>query len=210
MTNKINKDERGFALPLALLLLVVMTIMGLTLVTITSKEHTANIDKDTSQQVFYAAESGIAIAKTWMETETSTLVDRNLSARDGINIFCKTTLFPNLKNNSNSFHASENTLSNVITGASREEKERLGKYSFEYFITYSPNASGVPTIKTKTFAASTEGSSVTQGTAYKSTTTTSAIYYTIYSCGCDNTVASCNAQNNIIIPLEAVVTLAKK
>ena len=210
MTNKINKNERGFALPLALLLLVVMTIMGLTLVTITSNEHNANTDKDTNQQVFYAAESGIAIAKKWMETETSTLVDRNLSARDGINIFCKTTLFPNLKDNSNSLHASENTLSNVITGASREEKERLGKYSFEYFITYSPNASGVPTIKTKTFAASTEGSSVTQGTAYKSTTTTSAIYYTIYSCGCDNTVASCNAQNNIIIPLEAVVTLVKK
>ena len=209
MTNKINKDERGFALPLALLLLVVMTIMGLTLVTITSKEHTANIDKDTSQQVFYAAESGIAIAKKWMETETSTLVDRNLSARDGINIFCKTTLFPNLKDNSNSLHASENTLSNVITGASREEKERLGKYSFEYFITYSPNASGVPTIKTKTVA-STEGSSVTQGTAYKSAATSSATYYTIYSCGCNNTVASCNAQNNIIIPLEAVVTLVKE
>ena len=31
MTNKINKNERGCALPLALLLLVVMTIMGLTL-----------------------------------------------------------------------------------------------------------------------------------------------------------------------------------
>ena len=209
MTNKINKNERGFALPLALLLLVVMTIMGLTLVTITSNEHNANTDKDTNQQVFYAAESGIAIAKKWMETETSTLESVSATARDGSLKFCKTTLFPNLKNNSNSFHASEDTLSNVITGASREEKERLGKYSFEYFITYSPNASGVPTIKTKTFA-STGGSSVTEGTAYKSTKTTSAIYYTIYSCGCDNTVASCNAQNNIIIPLEAVVTLAKK
>ena len=209
MRNKINKNERGFALPISLLLFVVMTIMGLTLVTITSKEHSANTDKDNNQQVFYAAESGIAIAKKWMETETSTLESASATARDGSLKFCKTTLFPNLKNNSNSFHASENTLSNVITGASREEKERLGKYSFEYFITYSPNASGVPTIKTKTFA-STEGSSVTQGTAYKSTTTTSAIYYTIYSCGCDNTVASCNAQNNIIIPLEAVVTLVKK
>jgi len=209
MTNKLNNNEKGFALPLTLLLLVVMTIMGATLITVITGEHKANTDKDTSQQVFYAAESGIAIAKKWMETETSTLESVSATARDGINIFCKTTLFPNLKNNSNSLHAGENILSNVITGASIEEKERLGKYSFEYFITYSPNASGVPTIKTKTFA-STEGSSVTQGTAYKSTTTISAIYYTIYSCGCDNTVASCNAQNNIIIPLEAVVTLVKK
>ena len=90
-----------------------------------------------------------------------------------------------------------------------EVKKRLEKYSFEYFIAYSPNVSGVPTIKTKTVD-STEGSSVTQGTAYKSTATSSATYYTIYSCGCNNTVASCNAQNNIIIPLEAVVTLVKE
>ena len=209
MTNKLNNNEKGFALPLTLLLLVVMTIMGATLITVITGEHKANTDKDTSQQVFYAAESGIAIAKKWMETETSTLESASATARDGSLKFCKTTLFPNLKNNSNSFHASENTLGDVITGASREEKERLGKYSFEYFITYSPNASGVPTIRTKTVA-STEGSSVTQGTAYKSTATSSATYYTIYSCGCNNTVASCNAQNNIIIPLEAVVTLIKE
>ncbi len=61
MRNRLNKNERGFALPISLLLFVVMTIMGLTLVTITSKEHSANIDKDNSQQVFYAAESGISI-----------------------------------------------------------------------------------------------------------------------------------------------------
>ena len=209
MTNKLNKNEKGFALPLTLLLLVVMTIMGATLITVITGEHKANTDKDTSQQVFYAAESGIAIAKKWMATETSTLESASQTARDGSLKFCKTTLFPNLKNNSNSLHSGTNTLSNVITGASREEKERLGKYSFEYFIAYSPNVSGVPTIKTKTVA-STEGSSVTQGTAYKSAATSSATYYTIYSCGCNNTVSSCNAQNNIIIPLEAVVTLVKK
>ena len=209
MTNKINKNERGFALPLALLLLVVMTIMGLTLVTITSNEHTANTDKDTNQQVFYAAESGIAIAKKWMGTETSTLESASQTARDGNLKFCKTKLFPNLKDNSKSLHSGSNQLSNVILDARDKEKERLEKYSFEYFIAYSPNISGDPTVKTKTVA-STEGSSVTQGTAYKSTATSSATYYTIYSCGCNNTVSSCNAQNNIIIPLEAVVTLVKE
>ena len=209
MRNKLNKNERGFALPISLLLFVVMTIMGLTLVTITSKEHTANTDKDTNQQVFYAAESGIAIAKKWMGTETSTLEAASPTARDGNLKFCKTTLFPNLKDNSNSLHSGSNQLSNVILDARDKEKERLEKYSFEYFIAYSPNISGNPTIKTKTVA-STEGSSVTQGTAYKSAATSSATYYTIYSCGCNNTVSSCNAQNNIIIPLEAMVTLVKE
>jgi len=66
MKNKFKETEKGFALPLALLLLVVMTIMGTTLVTISSNEHNANDDKDSNQQVFYAAESGISVAKSWM------------------------------------------------------------------------------------------------------------------------------------------------
>ena len=208
MRNKINKDERGFALPISLLLFVVMTIMGLTLVTITSKEHSANTDKDNNQQVFYAAESGISIAKTWMTTETSKLESASQNARDGSLKFCKTTLFPNLKNNSNSLHSGSNQLSNVILGISGKEKERLEKYSYEYFITYSPNVSGDPTIKTKTVA-STGGTDISEGTSYKSAATSLATYYTIYSCGCNNTVSSCNNKNNIIIPLEAVVTVAK-
>ena len=207
---KINKKkEKGFALVLSLMMIVVMSIMAVTLMTVSGNEHKKNETKDNKQQAFYAAETGINIAKKWMETETSTLESASATARDGSLKFCKTTLFPSLEDNSNSIHASENTLSNVITGTSDKEKERLKKYSFEYFITYSPNASGVPTIKTKTVA-STEGSSVAEGTAYKSAATSSATYYTIYSCGCNNTVSSCNAQNNIIIPLEAVVTLVKK
>ena len=66
MKNKFINNEKGFALPLALLLLVVMTIMGTTLVTISSNEHNGNDDKDSNQQTFYAAESGISVAKSWM------------------------------------------------------------------------------------------------------------------------------------------------
>jgi hypothetical protein len=208
MKNKLNKNERGFALPLVLLLLVVMTIMGLTLVTITSNEHTANTDKDTNQQVFYAAESGIAIAKKWMETNTSTLESASQTARDGNLKFCKTTLFPNLKDNSNSLHSGSNQLSNVILDASDKEKERLEKYSFEYFIAYSPNINGDPTVKTKTVA-STGGTDISEGASYKSAATSLATYYTIYSCGCNNTVSGCNTKNNIITPLEVVVTVTK-
>ena len=71
MKNKFKNSEKGFALPLALLLLVVMTIMGVILVTITLNEHKANTDKDSNQQAFYAAESGIAVAKKYMVDNTS-------------------------------------------------------------------------------------------------------------------------------------------
>ena len=46
MKNKFRKNEKGFALPLALLLLVVMTIMGITLVSITSGDIRANNEEE--------------------------------------------------------------------------------------------------------------------------------------------------------------------
>ena len=60
MKSKFKNNEKGFALPLALLLLVVMTIMGTTLVSITSKDHKANTnkDKDLETTLFVSFELG--------------------------------------------------------------------------------------------------------------------------------------------------------
>ncbi len=142
MKNKFKKNEKGFALPLALLLLVVMTIMGATLVTITSGEHKANTDKDTSQQVFYAAESGISVAKKYMVDNTSTF-NGSQSNLDGNLKFCKASFFPNLISSYDGFHAERKSLNepDVIT-ASGDEAARLSKYSVEYFIAYSPDGNG--------------------------------------------------------------------
>ena len=185
MKNKFKKNEKGFALPLALLLLVVMTIMGATLVTITSGEHKANTDKDTSQQVFYAAESGISVAKKYMVDNTSTF-NGSQSNLDGNLKFCKASFFPNLRT-STGFHFDKKSLNEVIS-ASGDEATRLGKFSFEYFIAYSPDQNG--------YNSSAKKKSGTNNTLY-----------TIYSCGCNESKDKCSAQSNIIVPLEAVVTL---
>ena len=185
MKNKFKKNEKGFALPLALLLLVVMTIMGATLVTITSGEHKANTDKDTSQQVFYAAESGISVAKKYMVDNTNTF-NGSQSNLDGNLKFCKASFFPNLRT-STGFHFDKKSLNEVIS-ASGDEATRLGKFSFEYFIAYSPDQNG--------YNSSAKIKSGTNNTLY-----------TIYSCGCNETKNKCSAQSNIIVPLEAVVTL---
>ena len=185
MKNKFKKNEKGFTLPLTLLLLVVMTIMGATLVTITSGEHKANTDKDTSQQVFYAAESGISVAKKYMEDNTSKF-NGSQSNLDGNLKFCKASFFPNLRT-SNGFHFDKKSLNEVIS-ASGDEATRLGKFSFEYFIAYSPDVNG-------------------NNSSAKKKSGTNNTLYTIYSCGCNETKDKCNAQSNIIVPLEAVVTL---
>ena len=187
MMQKFKNSEQGFALPLSLLLLVVMTIMGSILVNVTSKEHNANNNKDSNQQTFYAAESGIAIAKKWMTDNMTALAatpPNNLNAKIR---FCKATFFPNLVNSNNGFHTSRQSLSEVITGTTGAETIRLSNYSFEYFIAYSPDSNGNNTIA-------------------KKKTGTNNILYTIYSCGCNKSRDNCNSSDTIV-PLEAVVTL---
>ena len=186
-----KNSERAFALPLALLLLVVMTIMGATLVNITSTEHNANTSKDSNQQTFYAAESGISVAKSWMVGNISKFSSSPPNNLDGQLRFCKASFFPNLRSSNNGFYTERKSLNQIrelLQGASKAEATRLSKYSFEYFIAYSPDANG-------------------NNSSGKKKSGTNNILYTIYSCGCNAAANNCNAQNNVIIPLEAVVTL---
>ena len=125
---KYKKSEKGFALALALLLLVVMSLMGASLVVVSSSDHKGNSVKDTNQQTFYAAESGIKEARRWMETTSSS---KTLSAiRDPNNLldFCNTKLFPNLNQNAikaiginNNVYVDRQNLSSVILDASPDE-----------------------------------------------------------------------------------------
>ena len=207
MKNILKKNENGFALPLALLLLVVMSLMGSILISKITSEHRANTLKDENQQAFYAAESGITEAKKWMvansdtlKTSSPNLVDRDLR-------FCKTSMFPNIINNSKGFKIDRKSLNEVITNTTDDELERLKKFSYEYFITYSPDVIGATnTVKTKT-AAKSEGTSITEGTSYKASGTDTATYYTIYSCGCGNSKNNCDRNKDTLVRLEQVVTL---
>ena len=207
MKNILKKNANGFALPLALLLLVVMSLMASILISKINSEHKANTLKDANQQAFYAAESGITVAKKWMvansdilKTTSPNIVDRDLR-------FCKTSMFPNIINNSKGFKIERKSLNEVITNTTDDELERLKKFSYEYFITYSPDVIGATnTAKTKT-AAKSEGTSITEGTSYKASGTDTATYYTIYSCGCGNSKNNCDRNKDALVRLEQVVTL---
>ncbi|MGY9007809.1 MAG: hypothetical protein ACKVI2_04140, partial [Candidatus Pelagibacterales bacterium] len=87
----------------------------------------------------------------------------------------------------NGFILGRKSLNEVIT-ASGDEATRLGKFSFEYFIAYSPDQNG-------------------NNSSAKTKSGTNNVLYTIYSCGCDEAKDKCSAQSNVIVPLEAVVTL---
>ena len=205
MKNILKKNENGFALPLALLLLVVMSLMGSILISKINSEHKANTLKDENQQAFYAAESGITLAKKWMVTNSDTLKNAPPISIDGG--FCRTSMFPNIVSGSKGLKTDSKNLNDVITNTTDDELERLKKFSYEYFITYSPDVIGATnTAKTKT-AAKSEGTSITEGTSYKASGTDTATYYTIYSCGCGNSKDNCDRNKDTLVRLEQVVTL---
>ena len=183
---------------------------------VAGSDHKKNAVKDSSRQAFYAAETGIAEAKKWLSSQTS------LSANNDPNRnlkFCKTSLFSNLSSVKaiNNYYEHK-TLDQIIipTGPdANKEKERLEKYSYEFFITYTPDQNGstdpnnnplVP--RTKQVSGST-GSSVAEGTTYKSGGKSTATHYTIFSCGCNDVWNKCKQGEDTIVKLLADIVLVQ-
>ena len=61
-----RKKEKGFALILSLVLLLVMSLMGGSLIVIASGDHKSNNTSDEYQQVFYVAETALIEGEKWV------------------------------------------------------------------------------------------------------------------------------------------------
>ena len=209
---KYKKSEKGFILVLAILILLVMSLMGTTLVVIASNDHKGNTLRDYNQQTFYAAETGIQEAKEYLNQQVQKGVTLKPYDIGPLN-FCKTSFFPSLSDNMSYVKAIGPDGSSARKGwaslshlgsSDATEKKRLSKYQYEWFITQSPDAngytigSGLP--KSKQVSSTPDsGTNIAESASYKqsSSLTTDAYYYTIFSCG--------KGENDIIVPIEAVV-----
>ena len=209
---KYKKSEKGFVLVLAILVLLVMSLMGTTLVVIASNDHKGNTLRDYNQQTFYAAETGIQEAKEYLNQQVQKGVTLKPYDIGPLN-FCKTSFFPSLSDNMSYVKAIGPDGSSARKGwaslshlgsSDATEKKRLPKYQYEWFITQSPDAngytigSGLPK-RGKVSSTSSSDTGISESTSYKqsSSSTTEAYYYTIFSCG--------KGENDIIVPIEAVV-----
>ena len=201
MRIKNRKSEQGFALALALMMLLVMSIMGASLMQVVSNDHKSNGLKDNSQQVFYAAETGIREAKRWM------LAQSNLTPGNAPNVkFCKTSLFSDLSSAKTINNYVETKTLDQLINASSDETNRLKEYSYEYFITYTPDTNGQTSTATTKTVSGASGGDISESSSYKSGTTGTATYYTIYSCGCNAPAAQCKSGENIVTALESYVS----
>ena len=210
---KYKKSEKGFVIVLAILLLLVMSLMGTTLIVIASNDHKGNKLRDYNQQTFYAAETGIQEAKEYLNQQVQKGVKFKPYDIGRLN-FCKTSFFPSLSDNmsyvkaigpaNGSAQKGWASLSH-LGGSDATEKKRLPKYQYEWFITQTPDANGYTSgsgyVRKSKQVSNTGGSgtNISESASYKqsSSSTTEAYYFTIFSCG--------KGENDIIVPIEAVV-----
>ena len=61
-----RKKEKGFALVLSIVLLLVMSLMGASLIVISSGDHESNNVSDEYQQTFYVAEAGLLAGERFL------------------------------------------------------------------------------------------------------------------------------------------------
>ena len=82
---KKNKKEKGFAIILALVLLVAMSLMGGALVVVASGDHQNNNIRDEYQQTFYIAEIGIRAGENYLLDKFLGPYDETTGERDKSN-----------------------------------------------------------------------------------------------------------------------------
>ena len=216
-TKKYKKSEKGFVIVLAILLLLVMSLMGTTLIVIASNDAKGNRERDYNQQTFYAAETGIQEAIRFLDevVQVGESLVSYTHPDQGLN-FCKTGLFPAISQNTSSVQAigspgygavnkiGRQSLNNLMTGNDAIEKKRLAKYQYEWFITQTPDYKGstMGTHRSKQVSSTaSSGTNIAVSSSYNqsSSLTTDAYYFTIFSCG--------KGENDIIVPIEAVVSV---
>ena len=204
---RFKKDERGFALVVAILLLVVMTIMGSTLVALVSNDFRENDRRDYYQQALYAAESGITQAKNDLQSlATAGMPIAQTTPWSGWPSWCSASRFNKL--DKNKVYLVKNLPSEVkintqIISSDTNEDKKYQRYSYYYFITYTPDAVGdSKNIKVKSVSSvGSAGSNIGESSQYKSQGSSTAQFYSIFTCG--------RGEDDTVVAVDVVVALKK-
>ena len=219
---KKNKKEKGFAIILALVLLIAMSLMGGALIVVASGDHQSNNARDEYQQTFYVAEIGLSAGEEYLLDQFLGPYDKATGERDKI----KKNLPKNQDDAWNGLMENENTFEekcrNSFDDFDRDNLKivaarswNFGKYMAKAFEKVSGSSKSVIDKEaakleqyyyeffiTRIGSASFEGS----GGSIKKTATdvkTDGMAYRIYACGIHK------PSNRMVVPLESVVVLPK-
>ena len=223
-----KNNQKGFVLTLAILMLVVMSIMGVTLVVLLSNDVRQNDSKSDYQQTLYAAETAASLGKNRLQalvTASSALPQAQGApwVQTNAPTWCRPNRFSKIMNQDPAQIYIVDPINIPVTLLSDEldrpigtltgiERTHFGKYQIYYFITNASTNNGtaanatnpVSTLTTRNaniVSGGSSGTTAAEKTSYKSGAGIGAQAYTIYAC-------ARNRDTNIISAIDVTVTLA--
>ena len=216
-----NKNIKGFTLILSLVLLIAMSLMGGTLIVLSSSDHRDNNNDDLSQQAFYVAETGLLEAEKFLVntflglprraiddglessiTDTST---KNIPPSNTVKVDTSSVCYRSFKNIINledvvahhtggSFYRIVKPIVDQVYASASGKEEKFKDIEERLLNNYTYEYFMVNVGKAEFQEA---GSSVAQGSVDVISAGTA---YRIYSCGIYD-------DDRVIIPLESLVVL---
>ena len=203
-----HKNQKGFALVLAILLLVVMSVMGVTLIAIVSNDFKENDRRDYYQQALFTAETAINAAKKDLQNRARTAIPvRENTPWNSAPNFCRPAKFKSLDPSKvyvvASSPGSHVLLSDELKTTETNERNKFRLYRYYYFITYAPDSSGGTLTPQDITVSGTKGgsSNIGEGSSYKGQSTSSARRYSIFACG--------YGEDETVVSLDVIVLLKR-
>ena len=223
-----KNNQKGLFLTFAILMLVVMSIMGVTLVVLLSNDVRQNDSKSDYQQTLYAAETAASLGKNRLQalvTASSALPQAQGApwVQTNAPTWCRPNRFSKIMNQDPAQIYIVDPINIPVTLLSDEldrpigtltgiERTHFGKYQIYYFITNASTNNGtaansinpVSTLTTRNaniVSGGSSGTTAAEKTSYKSGAGIGAQAYTIYAC-------ARNRDTNIISAIDVTVTLA--
>ena len=220
-----RKNEKGFALVLSLVLLMVMSLLGGSLIVITATDHQSNNSSDEYQQAFYVAETALLEGEKsvvnkmmgpWVDVDTefqvkpTGMTEGEEQEWDSMVENITNAAVLGMARNTDKRDLPTNTIaafntpcfnsfrnSSTTTEIIAKEREYMERFRYEYFIT---NIGSAQYRGTGSSIKKTATNAQTSGTAYK-----------VYGCGYLMPSGSSSTEfddPDILVPLETVIVLS--
>lgn len=188
-----KNNESGFVIVLAILMLLVMSITGVTMATLVSGEYKENERRDHYQQTLYAAETAINLGKVWLKKANLPALPNSPASWSGggVENWCSSKLFISLPTTNNYVIKSADKvidLNSILKSTNEEEQQKYSNYELYWFIAYPSIWDGtkyVNNIKLATTSdknANQKSGSIDENSAKVNKQGSTGYFYTIYAC----------------------------
>ena len=193
---KLKKNIEGFTLVMSILILLVMSLIGVTMITLIRGEYSENERRDYYQQTLYAAETAINLGKNWLKKANLPELSISPSPWNGggssINSWCPSSLFVELPATNINYviqdAGSVVDLNSIMQSTDVAEREKFLSYELFWFVAYPSVWDGtryvnnVKVVATSTQNANAKSGSIDESTSKVSQSSSSGYFYTIYAC----------------------------